>query len=282
MKKFAIVTDSTTYLKEEEFEKFGIKRASLNIIKQEETFRELDLDNQFVIDTFAEGISLSTSQPSPGEYLGIYEELLAEGYEKIFVLVISEHLSGTYQSALLAKKMLDDSEKIHLFKSNMAAFGNEMLILELIEMIHSGKTYETIVARIDSLIETTGLLISVEDLTAVIRSGRLSKAKAMVGKFLRVKPIIQMVDGKLDLYKAARTTKKVLAAMIDDMDGKITDFKKLFVRIISHNSPEAAEILKNTVKERFKNLEVTVTDYIGPVFNVHVGRKGYGISWMFE
>ena len=282
MKKFAIVTDSTTYFTEEEFAKFGIKRASLNVIKGEETFKELYIDNAFVDQQLTEGHRLSTSQPSPGDYLDIYEELLTEGYEKIFVLVIAETLSGTFQSASLASKMVDNPDKIHIFNSNMAAFGNENLLYQLVSMIKEDKSYEEIVERMENLFTTTGLLFTVENLTALKRSGRLSRAKALVGSVLRVKPIIEMDHGKLDLYKVARTSKKVLTLMIDDMKKKIKDYKKLFIRIVNHNSPEIIEELKNKLKETFQNIELTITDYIGPVFNVHLGTKGYGVTWMYE
>ena len=282
MKKFAIVTDSTTYFTEEEFKKFGIKRASLNVIKGDETFRELDIDNKFVIDNLEAGVRLSTSQPAPGDYLAIYEELLKEGYEKIFVLVIAETLSGTYQSASLAMKMLDDSSKIHLFRSNMAAFGNEMVIYQLIDMINQDKTYEEIVERMENLFQTTGLLFSVENLTALMRSGRLSKAKALIGSVLKVKPIVEMANSKLDLYKVARTNKKVLSHIINDLQKKIKDYKKLYIRIVNYNSFELIDELLGKVKELYHNAEITVSEYIGPVFNVHLGSKGIGISWMYE
>lgn len=282
MKKYAIVTDSTTYFTKEQFEEFGIKSASLNIIKGEETFKENDVDNPFVHKLLKDGFRLTTSQPAPGEYLDIYEELLKEGYEKIFVMVISEKLSGTYQSAKLAINMLDNPEKVHLFNSNMAAFGNEMLILRLMEFIDQGLSFEDIVSSVENLFPSTGLFFSIENLTAIMRSGRLSKAKALVGSVLKVKPIIQMVDGKLDLYKAARTHKKVLAAMLQDMQKKIMDYKQLYVRVCSFNSPEAAADLKQSIEETFKDIKITYSDYIGPVFNVHLGEKGYGLSWMFE
>lgn len=282
MKRFAIVADSTTYFTDEEIKKYEIKRASLNIIKGEETFKEVEVDNAFVHEQLNEGHRLTTSQPSPGEFLQIYESLIEEGYEKIFVVTISEQLSGTYQSAKLAINMLDNPEKIHLFDSIMAAFGNEMVILRLLELIDADKSYEEIVSNIENLMPSTGLFFSIENLTAIMRSGRLSKAKAMVGTVLRVKPIIQMVDGKLDLYKAARTHKKVLAAMLQDMQKKVTDYKTLYVRVCSFNSPEAANELRLMVEENFENVVVSLNDYIGPVFNVHLGSKGYGLSWMFE
>ncbi len=282
MKKYAIVTDSTTYFTKDQFKEFGIKSASLNIIKGDETFKESEVDNAFVSKNLDDGFKLTTSQPSPGEYLDLYEGLIKEGYEKIFVMVISEELSGTYQSAKLAINMLDNPEKVHLFQSNMAAYGNEMLILKLKEMIDLDVPFDEIVSTIENLLKSTGLFFSIENLTAIMRSGRLSKAKAMVGTVLRVKPIIQMVDGKLDLYKAARTHKKVLAAMLQDMQKKVTDYKQLYVRICDFNSPEAAEDLKQSIMATFDNLKITVNSYIGPVFNIHLGKKGYGLSWMFE
>jgi len=134
MKKYAIITDSTTYFTAEEFKVNGIKRASLNIIDGDTVYRETDVENPLVYELFDQGKRLTTSQPSPGDYLSLYQDFLEQGVEKIFVLVISEKLSGTYQSAKIAMNMLDDPSKVHLFDSIMAAFGNEMLLLELLKM----------------------------------------------------------------------------------------------------------------------------------------------------
>lgn len=283
MKKYAIVTDSTTYFTAEEFKTNGIKRASLNIIEGDNVFREMDVENAFVYEQFDQGKRLTTSQPSPGEYLHIYEDLIAEGYEKIFVLVISEKLSGTYQSAKIAINMLDNPEKVHLFESKMAAFGNELMLLELMNLVESNQEFEKIVERMESFIGNSGLAFTSEDLISLIRSGRLSKAKAMIGTVLRVKPCVKMSKGKLDLLASARTNKKALAHLMGHMEAKVKEnYNKLHVRVCSHNSIEFAEKLKEMILEKYKNVELTMSTYIGPVFNVHLGPKGFGVAWTTE
>lgn len=283
MKKYAIVTDSTTYLTDEEFDKYGIKRASLNIIEGENVYEELKVNNDFVYEQFDQGNSLTTSQPSPGQFLQIYEELLKKGYEKIFVLVISEKLSGTYQSAKISINMLDNPKLVHLFDSNMAAFGNELLVLQLMDMINDDKDETYIIDKMEKFMKNTGLIFTSEDLISLIRSGRLSKAKAMIGKVLRVKPVVKMVKGKLDLLASSRTNKKAIEIIKHYLDEKIKPgYKKLHIRICSHNSMEFAMILKEEVLSKYENIEITVSKYIGPVFNVHLGPKGYGIAWTTE
>jgi DegV family protein with EDD domain len=280
--KYRIVVDSTVYLSEEEFKKFGIKRASLNIIDKTETFKELKVDNDFVYSRLEKGHKLTTSQPSPGEFYDIYQEMLDEGAEKIFVVTLAEPLSGTYQSAVLAKTMLDEPDKVHIFQSIMAAFGNEMLVLELQQMIEDNQPENVIIDRITGLNDKSNLIFTVENLIHLGRSGRLSKAKAMIGSVLRVKPLIQMVEGKLDLFKSERTHKKVVASIIEKMKETTMNAKTIHVRVLSKNSLDQARELEKQIKETFSNIKLTFNEYLGPVFSLHLGTNGYGVSWCFE
>ncbi len=280
--KFGIVVDSTFYLSEDQFKKNNIKRASLNIIDRDETFKEMDVDVNFVYSRLNKGHKLTTSQPSPVEFNDIYEEYIKQGVEKIFVLTLAPPLSGTFQSATLAKTMLDKPEIVHVFESKMAAFGNEMITLELIEMIEANKETDEIIKRIDHLIEKSHLIFTVEGLENLRRSGRLSRAKAIIGTVLRVKPLIQMVDGKLDLFKSARTHKKVFDAILENISETTKNAKTLYVRVLSHNSLDTARELEKAIKEKFSNIKITFNEYLGPVFSLHLGANGYGVSWTTE
>lgn len=279
---YRIVVDSTVYLSEAEYKKFGIKRASLNIIDKDETFKELKVDNDFVYGRLDKGHSLTTSQPSPGEFFDIYEELLKEGADKIFVVTLAPPLSGTYQSAVLARTMLEEPTKVHVFESQMAAFGNEMLVLELQKLIEDGLSELEIINKISKLNNESNLIFTVENLHHLSRSGRLSKAKALVGTVLRVKPLIQMVGGKLDLFKSERTHKKVVLSIINKIKETTKDAKVIHIRILSKNSLEQARILESKIKETFSNIKLTFNEYLGPVFSIHLGTTGYGISWSAE
>lgn len=282
MKKYGIVLDSTSYLSEQEIKDFDIIKVSLNIIDKEETHKELEVDNDFVYNKLEHGSRLTTSQPSPGEFLQAYEAQLKKGYEKVFVVTISKAISGTYQSALLAKSMVDNPEKIHIFNSNMASFGNEMVIIELNKMIEDNKSEKEIITRIDKLYSNSNLVFTIENMISIYRSGRISKAKAAIGTVLRLKPLIQMINGKLDILKSVRTQKSVIDAILQRIEETTCDFKTIYVRVQSKESMEQAMILQKAIKERFSNAIITINDYLGPVFSIHLGKKGNGASWCAE
>lgn len=279
---YRIVVDSTVYLSEKELQENGIKVASLNIIDKDETFKELEVDNDFVYGRLDKGHHLTTSQPSPAEFFDIYEELIKEGADKIFVVTLAPPLSGTFQSATLARTMLDEPNKVHVFESKMAAFGNEMLALELIEMINDGKSESEIIKRVNALNTESNLIFTVENLHHLSRSGRLSKAKALVGSVLRVKPLIQMVEGKLDLFKSERTHKKVVTSILNKIKETTNGASTIHVRVLSKNSMEQAKALEAKIKETFSNIKISFNEYLGPVFSLHLGTTGYGVSWCVE
>ena len=282
MAKYALVIDSTINLSKEEIEKFDVKRVSLNIIDGEESFKELEVNREFVYDRLDEGHRLTTSQPSPGEFLDAYEELLSKGYEKIFVVCLSDKISGTYQSATFARNMMDNPEYVYVFNTGLAAFGNEMIALRVIKMIKAKKDAKDIIKKINELISSSNLIFTIESLQSLLRSGRLSRAKAAIGTVLRIKPLIQMIEGKLDLFKSARTHKKVIEEIVSRMKETTQGCSKIFARILAHNSTEQALAMKKELERVFDNIKVSYTEYLGPIFCVHLGKKGYGVSWNTE
>jgi DegV family protein with EDD domain len=280
--KIGMVVDSTTYLSNEEISKHGIRQASLNIMHNDEVVKELDVDTKYVFDRMGRGHKLTTSQPSPGEFLSIFEEMIEKGYETIFVITLAKPLSGTYQSAMLAKNMLDNPAIIHLFESRMAAFGNEMLTLEVVEMIERGYSKSEIISRIDTLNQSSELIFTLENLYHIAKSGRLSKAKALFGTVLHVKPLIKMIDGKLDMYRAERTHKKVVKTIVEKIKETTINAKLITIRILSHSSIEQARLLETEIKKTFTNIKITFNEYLGPVYCLHLGNSGYGVSWCSE
>jgi DegV family protein with EDD domain len=282
MKKYGIVIDSTSYLSEKQVKENDIIKVSLNIIDKDKTYKELEVTNDFVYDKLEHGNKLTTSQPAPGEFLNAYEAQLKKGYEKVFVVTISEPLSGTYQSAKLAKSMMDDPSKIIIIESNMASFGNEMVVLQLVQMIEENKSEKAILKRISELFNTSNLIFTIENMISIYRSGRISKTKAAIGTVLRLKPLIQMINGKLSILKSVRTHKSVVESLLDRMEETTKGFKTIFVRVQSKDSMDQALILEKAIKDRFKNAIISMNDHLGPVFSLHLGKKGYGASWCAE
>ena len=213
----------------------------------------------------------------------IAEALIKEGFDFIFVMTISEPLSGTYQSAKLAKNMLDDPSIVHQFDSNMAAYGNERVLLRLMDYINDGLPVEEIITKVEHMFTTSRLVFTSLDLISLIKSGRLSKAKGLIGSLLRIKPVVKMEDGKLDMFHVARTAKKAIVLQMDYMKQDLKDgYDKLFVRVCNHNAMEPAAEIKEEIQAAFKDAIISVTNYIGPVFNVHLGPIGFGLTWHTE
>ncbi len=282
MKKYAIVIDSTVYLTKEQIEENKISIASLNVVESTISHREVDVDNEFIFAKQAKGAKFTTSQPAPGEFLEIYEKRLEEGYEKVFVVLLSSNISGTYQSAELARNMLDDPSKVYLFDTKLAAYGAAMIAVELIDMINNDLDEKVIIERIDRILTTSKQFFTVEHLFSLARGGRLSTASAAIGTVLRIKPIIQVLDGKLELVHKERTYAKVHKHFLKKIKEHLEDYKTITFRVCSTHSLESATNLKDVLIENFPDAKISFIDYLGPVFSIHVGYKGYGLSWFCE
>jgi len=282
MKKYAIVIDSTVYLTKEQIEENKISIASLNVVESTISHREVDVDNEFIFAKQAKGAKFTTSQPAPGEFLEIYEKRLEEGYEKVFVVLLSSNISGTYQSAELARNMLDDPSKVYLFDTKLAAYGAAMIAVELIDMINNDLNEKVIIERIDRILTTSKQFFTVEHLFSLARGGRLSTASAAIGTVLRIKPIIQVLDGKLELVHKERTYAKVHKHFLKKIKEHLEDYKTITFRVCSTHSLESATNLKDVLIENFPDAKISFIDYLGPVFSIHVGYKGYGLSWFCE
>ncbi len=157
---------------------------------------------------------------------------------------------------------------------------------DLIQWVELDKNYghanDIRTEKINKLVSSTNLIFTIESLTSLLRSGRLSRTKAAIGTVLRIKPLIQMVEGKLDLYKSARTHKKVIVEIIGAMKETTKGMSNICVRILGHNSSEQATALRNEIERVFKNVKISYTENLGPIFCLHLGKKGYGLSWCAE
>ncbi|MFK5883899.1 MAG: DegV family protein [Candidatus Izemoplasma sp.] len=282
MNKYAVVIDSTVYLTDEEFKKFNPTVVSLNVVDGVESFREIDVVNDFIFDRQKAGSSFTTSQPSPGVFLENYERLIKEGYEKVYYIGLSSEISGTYQSANLAKKMFDTPEKIYTFDTLLAAFGASMVALKLFELIEEGKDSKYIEETIEAIIINSNQLFTVENLFFLARGGRLSKTSATLGTVLRVKPIIRLIDGKLELVHKERTYAKLSKYFVKIINETVPKGSKITFRLTDTNSLDSVTMLKAALLNEFPDAILSQSHYLGPVFAIHVGPKAFGLSWFFE
>ena len=282
MEKVGIIIDSTFYFTQEEIKKYDLGVVQLNVIDGEVSHKENDLTPEIVYKRQDEGAGLTTSQPSPQEFLDAYTEAFEKGYEKLLVLTLSKGLSGTYQSAALAKKTHERGEDIVLVDTQQAAYGNELLTLYTIEKLKKAKDLEAFAKDIEAMGQKIGLFFTVENLNSLYRGGRLKKSQAFIGTVLRVKPMLTVKDGKLTLFDKSRSYAGVNSKIIDYMKEDAKGKDNPVVRLITINSEDSYTPLKDAVLAAFPKAKFTETKYLGPVFSIHVGKKGYGLAWYFE
>lgn len=214
MEKIKIVTDSTADLTKALIEEYDIEVVPLTVHIGEESFRDGSLTLDEFFDRMKKSASFpTTSQVNPQDFHDVYKKYLAEGY-KILSIHISSALSGTGQSAQIAKDMLESEDIVIIDTMNVSA-GIMLSLIEAGKMVKAGKSLKEIEAEVRSHKDRIKVLASFDTLENLVRGGRLSKAAGAVGGILGIKPILTVKDGRLEMKDKVRGTKKALKALTD-------------------------------------------------------------------
>lgn len=282
MKKAGFVIDSTVYIEQKYLDKYLCEVVPLNVLDGDKTYKESEITVDFTYKRQDEGAGLTTSQPSPTEFMDAYQRLFDKGNEIIYVFTLSKGLSGTYQSAMIAKNESERKEDIIVFDTSNGAYGNALLFLESMKLRDKAKSEEEFVKSVENIIPKIELLFNVENLFSLQKGGRLSKAQALIGTAMRIKPMIVLEDGKITLGDKSRTFSKLMDKIVERLSANAEKGKTLVVRLININSDDAYQMMKEKLEGAFKNIEIEETTLLGPVFRVHVGKKGFGVAWYYR
>lgn len=273
MTKIKIITDSTAYIRKEYIDKENIEIVPLNYVFGDESGKE-GFPGEF--DEFFKKLETTklfptTSQPAAGEFLDVFNKSL-EDNDEIIAILLSSKISGTYNSAVLAKSMLED-KKITIIDSQTAASNLRFLVEDAIEMVKEGKTSKAIEEHINSKKMNMHVYLTTETLEYLSRGGRLSSIQSTIGNLLSIKPIIELQKGELNLLEKLRGKNKAIKAIIDKVPGNVQR-----IGICNILNIEDAEKLQNSLKEKFPNATISI-DELGPVVGSHLGPKTIGICF---
>lgn len=276
MAKIKIVTDSTADIPQEIREQYGIEMVPLKIHFGEETLLDsvtVQADEFYTKLTQSE-VMPTTSQPSPVEFLEVYKKLLEEDPEACILSIhISSALSGTYQSAVLAKSLLEEEGKnIVIVDSKSASSGLGILVLAAAEVAAKGeKSLEECENLVLELRNHTQVYFLLETLEYLQKGGRIGKASAVVGSLLHIKPILSIDQGG-EVFSAdkVRGQKKAQARIIDLLRKDFSTDQEVNITIARTKADSGGEELVALIEENFnvKNTDYTV---IGPVIGTHTG-----------
>lgn len=282
MEKIGLLIDSTTITREDFNHYPFIKVAQLGVTIDGVDFLEKDLSISDMDHYLKTAKKMTTSQPAPGEFLKLYQEFYDEGYTHILVVTLSEKISGTYQSALIAKTLVDFEIEVSVHSPKVASFGVALGVIKLADEIVSGISFDGLIEKYHSVFENATLLFTLVDLMNVFRGGRLNRVSALLGTVLRIKPIVEMTDGKLNLTRKERTNNACFDYFMSKVEDYNNRFKKISIDVIHMNRADWAEKLKKTIEERFPHITVHLTSYVSPVFFVHLGNQGFGLALIGE
>ncbi|SKA93475.1 EDD domain protein, DegV family [Caloramator quimbayensis] len=278
MKRIFVVTDSTADLPKDYIEKKNIIVAPLTVIYNGISYRDrIDIDNNKLFSFLKEGKELpKTSQVNPQSFYEIYSNLLKEDCY-IISIHISSGLSGTYQSALIAKQMIG-SDNVYVVDSRSVSFGTGLLVMEAQSMIEKGIEITEIYERLIELSSRVRVAFILDTLEYIKKGGRISSAKATIGTLLNIKPIIHSKDGKLLIWEKARGVKKGIELLLKYISENNLD-KDYNLAVGSIGFEKEASDFLNRVKELTQK-DIVIPD-VGTVIATYSGPNVIGV-YFFE
>ncbi|MFW9923992.1 MAG: DegV family protein [Candidatus Thorarchaeota archaeon] len=272
-----IVTDSSSDITWEYADRNKIKivpltiRIGNQIVKESREYNFEEHYNNYITDKH---FSPKTSQPTPQEFFTTFDELNKEGAKNIIVICISSKLSGTLNSAQVAKNLFSekyDNVKIHLIDSKNASFGEGFLVEEAVELINQGYQAENIVKELEELVENIHSFLLIPTLKYLYLGGRISITKYLLAKFLRKMAIIKTAeDGTLQPVGAIGSVEEGISKIIKlaTKEGKNYPRKMTIVYAVNADlKDEAHKYITNFLpSEKITSVKTraAITAHVGP------------------
>ena len=284
MGKVAIVTDSTASIPPELKKQYGIETVPLLLHLDNKTYRDaVDIKTPAELFQLVNKSSRfpTTSTPPPGEFADVYRQLSRKA-DSIFILTISSVLSMTFGSATQAKEAVNGELpdiNIEIFDSKSSVGGLGLMVLAAARVAASGQDMAAVVKAAEEVKSKINHLYVFDTLSYLARSGRISKAAAMAGNMLSMKPITEMPTslGKAVVVARPRTKKKALQVLLDMVRQRVKAADPLRVMVEHVCAPAEAERLKRIVLDQFDCTEVLVCEY-SPISSLIVGPGVVGLS----
>lgn len=277
MEKIKIITDSTADLPKHIIDQYQIEVLPLLVTFENETYIDgITIKLSELLKRIKEGeIFPGTAQVNPQRFHECYEKYLKEGY-KIISLHLSSRMSGTYQSACIAKEMLGSEDIVVIDSYNVTA-GLGLLTLKASRLRDQGMDIHEIESEILKAIPHVKSALGFESLDNLVKGGRLSKTAGIIGNILGIKPILSVVDGEMAVIDKVRGSKKAVKTIIDYME--TTGVKKdepCFLLYV-----ENEDILLNLRDNLSSKSMEFVEGEVGCVVGVHAGPNACGV-FFFE
>lgn len=279
-----VVTDSTSYIPTHYIEKYDISVIPLKVLFGSESYDEITgISNADFYQRLASATTFpTTSQPASGQFKQAYQKILEQDpAAEILVLTVSGKLSGTYSSAVAAAEQLPEAQ-ITVFDTLSAAMGLGLMAITAAELAAAGQNLAQLIARLEQMRRDTSIVLYVDTLEYLKRGGRIGAAACFLGTLLNTKPILALVEGKIQPLDRVRTKKKALERLFSELERKLAHpSQPVQVGIMHINAEAELESLARLIKDRFTTTRL-YTSELGPVIGAHLGPGALGVGICLE
>ncbi|WP_455544229.1 DegV family protein [Intestinibacter sp.] len=272
MDKIKLITDGSCDLSDEVLNKFNINVVPLGVSFGEEHYTAgVDIDNKTFYAKMKDSAELpKTFCPSPESFSKEYQG----EEEKIIVIALSSKLSGTYNSAALAKDLYLSEHKekdIRVIDSQTGSIGAGLLLIKASKMISEGKDIDEIVSKLENLKEKVCFYGTLETLENAVKGGRINPLAGKIIGALNFKAIVQIKDGVVKPVDKARGESNSIKKVANHITSSIEDTKDKMLCLMHANCPEKAQKLLSIIEKTHKFEEIYISE-VGPVMGTYTSE----------
>lgn len=278
MSKVAIATDSNSGITQAKARELGISVLPMPFyIDGDLFFEDITLTQEQFYEKLQSDCAISTSQPAPGDVTDLWERLLKE-YDEVVYIPMSSGLSNSCETAQMLAE--DYKGKVYVVNNQRISVTQKRSVLDAIEMAEQGKSGAEIQRILEEMKLESSIYITVDTLTYLKRGGRVTPAAAAIGTILNIKPVLQIQGDKLDSFAKARGFKQAKKIMLDVAEKDIQERfrnQKVHLQAAYTSSDEEAQAWKQEIEARFPGYEVDM-DRLSLSVACHIGPGSLAIT----
>jgi len=279
MPRIAVVTDSTCDRGLAALAAVNVTMVPLKVHFGDDTFLDwVDLTpTDFYPKLRASAQLPTTSQPTPGDFVDVYKRLAAEGFDGIVSIHLSQKLSGTVESALMAAET--SAIPVRVVDSTFVSCGLDFAIDAACAARDKGANLDAVEKAALAAVAGTELFFVVDTLDYLIKGGRGTRAQGMAAALLKIKPVLQVIGGVIEPFKKSKGTNKAIREMAVHVAERSKKLGPLDIVVVHAVATNLADELCNAIRSAGANIAHIRVDEIGAVIGTHVGPRALGVGY---
>lgn len=274
-----IITDSSAYLPKKYVDQYDIDVIPLTLTWEGKTYRDgIDISTTEFYTRLQQARSLPTTSQVPMQQ---FKEHIQKGLDRgkpVLVLPISSGISASYQSALSAIQEFE-GQPVELIDTKLVSMALSFMVLAAARAAEKGASLAECRAVAEESYKHIGVYFTVDTLKYLYMGGRIGGAKRLMGAALKIKPILEIRDGKIEAAASAITGKKAIAQMIAMVKSAVGDKKPVRISVFHALVPELASQIQNQLNVELQ-VEEGILSEVSPAIGAHVGTGTLSIAWM--